>query len=102
MTRPILEELAKELETLQKGSAEKGEVKDYKDLIAHARDNGYSRALLISELVAAKLKYFADKVAARYYEAKTEETKQRIEANKRLVDMGKKTNRVDPSQHHGT
>lgn len=90
MARPILEELAKELETLQKGSAEKGEVKDYKDLIAHSRNDGYSRALLISELVAAKLKYFADKVTARYYESKTAETKERIEASKRLIDMGKK------------
>lgn len=88
--KPILEELAIELETLQRGAAEKGEPVDYKDLMAHVRNDGYSRSLLIQELKGAKLKFFADKVFSGYYEKKTRETKERIEANKRIIEMKNK------------
>jgi len=64
---PKLEVLAKELESLGKANL--------KDVIAHVRDDNYSRERLIKELIAAKCRFFAGKLATGVYDAEEVEAK---------------------------
>lgn len=59
---PKLEELARELETLNQ-----------KDLATKARNDSYPRGELIKELIAAKLKLFAAKISSGYYDERYQE-----------------------------
>lgn len=60
---PKLEILAQELETVAAGKG-----CDWRGLVFRVRDDHYSRDALIEELKAMKLKFFADKLASRYYD----------------------------------
>lgn len=89
MDRPILEDLALEIESVQKGKVEKGEQVDYGELLSHIRSNGYSRQLLIQELTDLQLKFFAKKLASGYYEEENEARKRRVEENQRRIEEKK-------------
>lgn len=62
MNLPILEELARELETFHDRQEELAPI------IAHARDDNYDRNQLVGELDDAKLGFFAAKLSRGYYE----------------------------------